>query len=127
MNVLLRALLAVKYAPRDSLNILHANNPTLELSLGLKGTNKYTRRLMTKVGFVMLDGLHWVWPGVHLDKNNRDDPNCPIWGDLEVPHDCPGVSTARLDDMVHLLTSCQRAVQKKGQGFNGHFPNQFTS
>eukprot|EP00929_Paragymnodinium_shiwhaense_P042467 TRINITY_DN21973_c0_g1_i1.p1 TRINITY_DN21973_c0_g1~~TRINITY_DN21973_c0_g1_i1.p1 ORF type:complete len:1008 (-),score=276.40 TRINITY_DN21973_c0_g1_i1:131-3154(-) len=121
VNVLLRALLAVKYAPRESLNFLHTNNPTMEFSLGQKGSNKYTRHLMKKMGFVMLNELYWVWPSVHLDKNKRVDPHSVIWGDTEVPEDCPGTSSTRLDDMVQLLTSCQRTVHK--QGFNGHFQN----
>jgi Leucine-rich repeat (LRR) protein len=118
INFLLRGMQLIKHSPSDSLTYWHVDDPTFKHTMGVLGSNKYTRILLLQMGFAMLSEAYWVWPCVHLDKAMR---GISTWGDQEVAANCPGKDRHRLDDMIMLLRSCQRALHLKDKKFTGHF------
>lgn len=122
INFLLRGMQLIKHSPKESLTYWHADDPTFKHTMGSDGTNPYTRALLKQMGFVLLADVYWVWPSVHLELND----GVPTWARKEVPTNCPGRQQHRLEDMIILFRSCQRALHREGrEKFRGHFQTEY--
>lgn len=123
INFLLRGMQLIKHAAKEAPTYWHADDPTFKHTMGVNGSNEYTRALLEQMGFVLLNNIYWIWPGVHLDPGHVGaHERGPAWGDKDVPAHCPGKDRHRLDDMICLLKSCQRSLHQRGKDFKGHFP-----
>lgn len=121
INFLLRGMQMIKHNRRGA-TYWHVDDPTFKFSMGVFGSNLYTRRLLLNMGFALLDNLYWVWPVVHMQEVSRlASSGVPVWGDEEIPRTCPGRNADRLDDMITLLRNCQKRLHKLGKAFNGNF------
>lgn len=130
INFMIRGLQLIKHSAPEQLTYWHSDDPTFRHTMGELGTNKYTRYLLVLMGFVKLSSTYWVWPCVHLDPRGerrnashlKKPAPPPSWGDRDVPLTCPArEDKERLNDMIMLLKSCQRALHLQGAKFNGHF------
>lgn len=117
INFLLRGMQLIKHSPKESLTYWHVDDPTFKHTMGAEGTNRYTRELLGQMGFVLIADVYWVWPRVHLELEG----NIPTWARKEVPVNCPGRKERRLEDLIILFRSCQRAMHKEGRDFRGNF------
>lgn len=115
INFLLRGMEFIQHS-RGPESCWHADDPIFRHALGNKGTNTYTRKLLTQMGFVIIS-VWWVWPSIHLDPSRRSSAT---WGEAVVPPTCPGKDRYRLDDMIRLLKSCQMSLHQAGSSFSGH-------
>jgi len=115
INFLLRGLEAISHGDKES--FWHVDDPCFKRRMGLLGTNQYTNDLMEKMGFVKLGDVLWVWPHACFGDEDDDKP----WGKSDLPPDCIGLDENRLDDVILLLKSCQRAMNTQGSNFKGHF------
>eukprot|EP00927_Polykrikos_kofoidii_P071057 TRINITY_DN67392_c0_g1_i1.p1 TRINITY_DN67392_c0_g1~~TRINITY_DN67392_c0_g1_i1.p1 ORF type:complete len:999 (+),score=156.69 TRINITY_DN67392_c0_g1_i1:175-3171(+) len=127
---MLRALHQMKHSSRDSFSYCHDDDPTFRHSMGMRSRNRYTIDLLHKMGFMPLtvsNCTYWVWPSIHLNQDGGDRGKSSSggaqqsWGERQVPATCQGKDRNRLEDMISLVVSCQRAIREKGPGFNGHF------
>jgi len=118
INFLLRGMESIKHSGIGDLTYWHADDPTFKHTMGIVGTNKYTRDLLQQMGFVCLTNIYWIWPACHLDFSAKDGMS---WGKTMVTTHCPGRDQHRLDDMICLLRSCHRSLNLKGGKFTGHF------
>jgi hypothetical protein len=124
ISFLLRGMQMIKHSKsRSQSTFWHADDPTFKFTMGAMGSNLYTRRLLSSMGFALLNQLYWVWPSIHMKEVLADSKKkIPIWGVEEIPNQCQGMEPGRLEDMILLLTNCQRSLHKLGkEKFNGSF------
>merc|ERR1719188_734485 len=95
---------------KDGYTYCHVDDPIFRRVVGEKGRNRYTRSLLKQMGFVQLVDKFWVWPCAHLDLDRQHWS----WGESQVPLDCPGRQTLRLNEMIKVLKSCQVRMDKAG-------------
>jgi hypothetical protein len=125
ISFLLRGMQMVKHSKsKTHMSYWHADDPTFKFTMGATCSNLYTRRLLCSMGFALLDSHYWVWPSIHMREVLADntEKKIPVWGVEEIPKSCHGMEAGRLEDMILLLTNCQRSLHKLGkERFNGSF------
>lgn len=107
ISFLLRGLKRIKFYDVAE-TTLHSADPSFAFSLGSgEHLNRYAQKLLVQMGFVCIESS-WVWPSMHL----AGGPDGEAWGTKVVPSDCPGLKIERLQDMLDLLNSVQRALEE---------------
>lgn len=115
INFVHRGLKSIKHSDVTQISYWHADDPILKHLTGELGENSYPEKLLTEMGFFLLDQKegkrYWVWPYMHLQDIKRNVPRSA---------NCTGTDRYRLDDMVKLVKMTQNCLNKQGKAFRGH-------
>mmetsp|Transcript_103814 Transcript_103814/g.180315 ORF Transcript_103814/g.180315 Transcript_103814/m.180315 type:complete len:1031 (-) Transcript_103814:67-3159(-) len=117
INFVHRGLKSIRHTElKQVITYWHADDPILKHLTGEQAENPYPEKLLTEMGFFLLDQKqgkrYWVWPERHLkERTARNVPRSK---------NCAGTDKFRLDDMLKLVKLTQNCLNKQGKSFRGH-------